>query len=228
MPRPKIYKITISDEQLTKFKSALHSGSPLMVALSYAQIPPAKYFYYVELANISAYFREMEIVKEEEQLTQSGVELSQVRSNAESLSTESTLHQLRVPTAQSILRYKNNKGFKDFCDSVYDLLTECDMLRAEITLFHLGQIRKASENRRINAVASQWFLERTMPDYFGRSDKTKIEGSFNSTSTIIGRDDTNSLPPIKVEFVDPNTKESKDRVREMESKVLDQLNGKQA
>lgn len=228
MPRQKTYQISLTQDQIDEFQKALHSGSPLSVALSYAKIPPAKYFYYVELANISAYFKEMELVKEEEAMIHSGVELSQVRSSAETFASKASLHELRTPTAESILRYKNNKTFKKFCDDVYDLLSECDKLRAEIALYHLGQIRKASESKRINANASQWFLERTMPDFFGRTDKTKFEGSLNSNHTIIGQDDTNVLPPIKVEFVDPNTRESQDRVRAMENKVLEQLNGKEA
>ena len=232
MPRTKTFKINLTDEQIDKFKNALSTGAPLMVALSFAKIPTVTYFYYVDLANISAYFREKEYLKQEDEMIKSGIDLEAVRNESAEFGSQfatlsNALRPYKEPTATSILRYKNNKTFKALCDQVYDLLEECNMLRAGIAIHHLVAIRKAVDKRGVNTQSSQWFLERTMPDYFGRVDKTRVEANVKN-HTLIGQDETDGLPPIKVEFVDPNTRESKDRVRDMEELVDAQLNGKKA
>lgn len=230
MARTKVYKINLTDNQINDFKNALHSGCPLMVALSFAKIHPTTYFYYVDLANISAYHREKQMLKEHEEIIKSGVDIEAIKDESKALagdisSVKNVVRPYREPTGTSILRYQNNKTFAALCDEVYDLLEECDRLRAEVAMFHLREIMKHSGERGVNTVGSQWYLERTMPDYFGRVEKTKFEGSVKNTMTI-GEDDTDALPPIKVEFVDPNTLENKNRVKDMEDLVNSQILGK--
>ena len=60
-----------------------------------------------------------------------------------------------------------------------------------------------------------WFLERTQTDYFGRTQDKVIEEE-TTPSTI---------PSIQVEFIDPGTTDNKDRLLEMEQKVLQELKG---
>lgn len=231
MPRSKVFKLNLTDNQIDSFKRALKNGSPLMVALAYAKISSTTYFYYVELANIAAYFKEKEAIHLEEQMFQSGIDLESVKNesadfNSDYTSIAGSLRPYREPTATSLVRYKTNKTFKALCDEVYDLLEECDSLRAEIALYHLQEIHNNTCKRGVNTQGSQWFLERTMPDYFGKVDKTRVEASVKN-HTLIGQDDSNALPPIKVEFIDPNTREAKNRVKDMEDMVAAQLNGKE-
>lgn len=230
MPRAKVYKINLTEKQITDFKNALHTGCPLMVALSYAKIHPTVYFYYVDIANIAAYYKEQEMIKEEVEMMQSGIEISNVKDNSHEFSgntniSSESLRPYKIPTPASLLRYKNNKSFAMFCNEVYELLEDCDKLRAEVAMFHLQEIMKHSGKRGVNTTGSQWYLERTMPDYFGKVEKSRFEGSIKNSMTI-GEDETNVLPPIKVEFVDPNTRESQDRVRDMQEIVEKQLLGK--
>ena len=234
MSRPKLYNINLTDEQISNFKNALHTGAPLMVALSYACISPTYYTYLLQVASISAYNQELKKIKEEDMMIKSGINMSEVQNDTIQLggnySKISAFHQLREPTPESQLRYKNNVSFRMFCDKVYDLMNEWDKIRAEITLFHLDELRKHSGKRGVNTNGSQWFLERTMPDYFGRVEKNKIEGNVSSSMSISGSGDgkENEIPAIKVEFVDPKTKENNDRIKNMEDLISKQINGNEA
>lgn len=229
MARTKVYTIKISDEQQEKLKKALRTGSPLTVALAYARIPATQYYYYVEVANISWYFKNLELTKEEESVIHSGITLSDVEKEAKALNTHKVntngaINIYKEPNAESILRYKNNRTFKEFCDKVYEFINECDNLRSEAVLYHLTAIHQSVGKKGVNTSASQWFLERTIPEHFGKTEKVtqRIEGDIHQTFS--GDDELGeALPPIKVEFVDPNTKESKDRVKDMEDLVRDQL-----
>lgn len=232
MARTKVFKINISDEQKEKLRQALKNGSPLTVALSYARIPVTLYYYYVEVANVSAYFKERELLKYEEEMIKSGVSLADVKQEAEELNSFSVnrngaINTFKEPSAKAIFRYKNNRTFKNFADEVYDMISEFDNLRSEAVLLHLSTINKSAGKRGVNTTSSQWFLERTMPEHFGRVDKTINKSESQVTINNEGEPVGQGLPPIKVEFIDPTTEESKNRVREMEKLVHEQLNGKE-
>ena len=114
------------------------------------------------------------------------------------------------PSMDSILRYKNSKRFKEYADQVYEIINECNQIRAEVTLSHLATITKSTQDKRINASGSMWWLERTQPDFFAKpTDKVKEE---ENAPTPVER--------VQVEFIDSSTKENKDRIRHMEELVL--------
>ena len=211
------YQIKATNEQLEKLYKSLHVGSPLNVALSFAGIPMATYCFWQQIASVVAYQKEIDDLKELDQAMKSGASFSQVRNEMADAQTFEThkataISAYREPSAEMILRYKNNKSFRDFANQVYQIIRKCDEMRSEIVLYHLAAIRDCAKQRGANSNASQWFLERTMPEYFGRCDRY---GDIPQTET--------KTTQVKVEFVDPNTKESKDRVKAMENLVADQL-----
>ena len=233
MARTKVFTINLTEEQKTKLKQALATGSPLSVALVYAKIPAVQYYYYVEVANIARYYKEMEFVKLDDETIKAGVSFADIRDESQELNTfsnnrNSAIGTNKEPSEKAKLRYRNNRTFKTFCDEVYDFINECDTLRSEAVLFHLQEIKKAAGKRGINTQSSQWFLERTMPEHFGKTEKVtqEIKGSMHQTFNSVGDDDKPALPPIKVEFINPNSNDAMNRLKEMEDKVREQVLGK--
>lgn len=233
MARTKVFTINLSDDQKQKFRNALKAGSPLTVALAYARIPAVQYYYYVEVANISRYFKEMEFVKLDDETIKAGVSFADIRDESQELNTFQTnrnggISTFKEPSEKAKQRYKNNRTFKAFADEVYAFINECDTLRSEAILYHLTEIMKSAGKRGVNTQSSQWFLERAVPEHFGKSERVtqRIEGSMHQTFTAEGDSDKPTLPPIKVEFINPQSKESLDRLKDMEDKVREQVLGK--
>ena len=235
MARTKVFTINLTEDQKTKLRNALGAGSPLTVALAYAKIPAVQYYYYVEVANISRYFKEMEFVKLDDETIKAGVSFADIRDESQELNTFSNnrnggIATYKEPTEKAKLRYRNNRTFKVFADEVYEFINECDTLRSEAVLYHLNEIRKSAGKRGVNTQSSQWFLERAVPEHFGKKDMVtqRIEGNMHQTFSSDGDADKPALPPIKVEFINPNSSESLNRLKEMENKVREQVVGKDA
>ena len=233
MARQKVFEIKITNEQKELLRNSLRAGAPLGIALSYAKIPAIQYYYYVEVANVSRYFKDKEFKKLNDEFIKSGVSFGDIQDEAAALNTHfnnpnSSIASYKEPTAEAILRYKNNRSFKEFADEVYDFIQECDNCRSEAVMYHVSQIRSAAGKRGVNTNSSQWFLERAVPDSFGKSERivNKVEGSLHQTINQEGDPNEPGLPPVKVEFVNPNTKENQDRVKDMEDLVASQLLGK--
>lgn len=235
MARTKVFAINLSEDQKAKLKNALAAGSPLTVALTYAKIPSVQYYYYVEVANVSRYFKEMEFVKLDDETIKAGVSFADIREESQELNSFSVnrnggIATFKEPSEKAKQRYRTNRTFKAFADEVYDFINECDTLRSEAVLYHLNEIRKAAGKRGVNTNSSQWFLERAVPEHFGRNDRItqKIESNVHSTFSAEGDLDKPALPPIKVEFINPNANDSVARLKEMEEKIKDQVLGKDA
>ena len=61
-----------------------------------------------------------------------------------------------------------------------------------------------------------WWLERNMPDFFAKpTDKAKE----NENAAPV------KVPSIEVEFIEPNTKEQRQRLLEMETDILVNMKG---
>lgn len=209
----KKYKLPITTDQIERLKQSIALGSPITIALAFAGVSFAQWNYMVEIASIVEYVRELKVIEENDEIVKSGVdfgELKQELENQMNIGRKSTINSFRMPNADSVLRYKNVKRFKDFADEIYNIVKEIDRLRAEIVMYHLDAVKKASHQRGMMANTSQWFLERTLPEHFGKDR--------NLTTT-----DEKAIPQVKVQFIDPNTKENKDRIKEMEELVYSQL-----
>lgn len=211
-------KFNIDDNQIEQLYNALKGGAPLILALQYAGINRATYFYWVALASIVDQARSQDELEQMEKYFKSGISIQDVRDLSESMASKkrSGVSTFIEPSAESVMQYKNNKKFREYADKCYEVVKECDTIRSQLALYHLDKIRSSTDkNKRINASGSMWFLERTLPDFFAKpSDKATID---SESKTVV--------EPVKVEYVNPNTQETKDRIAEMEEDLIRKFNG---
>ena len=211
-----VFKAT--DEQLQDFYTALKGGSPLLLALQYAGISRATYYYWVAVSCVVEQYKSQQELEEVEQIIQSGISLQDVRDLSESVGTQkrTSVGVWVEPSPESVLAYKNNRKFRKFADKCYEVIQECNRIRSQLALVHLTNIRKSvDKSNRMNASGSMWFLERTLYDFFAKPSE-KAADPTNEKMVV---------EPVKVQYVDPNTKESEERVQEMENDLQIKING---
>lgn len=212
-----VFKAT--DEQLEKLYNSLEQGAPLILALQYAGISKATYYYWVAVSCVVEQAKSQEELEDVEALVQSGVSIQDVRDLSESSSRQrrTGISVWIEPSAEAVLNYKNNHKFKRFANKCYEVIQKCGRIRTGTVISHLENIKKSSNKYSgVNASGSMWFLERTLPDFFAKpSDKAAADQNGENIH----------VEPIRVEFVDPDTEESKQRVKDMEQDLLVKLNG---
>lgn len=211
-----VFKAT--DEQIEELTTALKGGAPILLALQYAKISRATYYYWVAMASVVQEYKSQKELEEVEQLVQSGVSLQQIRdiSDAAAAQKRTGIGTFIEPSEESLLQYKNSRKFRKFADRCYEIITECDKIRSKVALVHLNNIRMSVDKKnRMNASGSMWFLERTLSDFFAKPNEKEPES-----------ERPGAIEPIKVEYVDPNSDETKDRVAEMEQELQEKINGK--
>ena len=212
-----IFKAT--DEQLEQLYEALRGGTPLLLALQYAKISRATYYYWVAVSCVVQEVRTQEELEEMEEMTQSGVSISQIRdiSDAAASQKRTGVGTYIEPSPESILQYKNSRKFRKFADQCYRVVTTCDSIRSEVAIKHLKVIQASTMKKNgVNASGSMWFLERNFSDFFSKPNEIPAEMS-----------DKVVVEPVKVEYVDPNTDETKARVADMENDILEKINGRE-
>ena len=211
-----IFKAT--DEQINDLYKALRGGAPLVLALQYAGISRATYYYWVAAASVVTQAKSQEELEDVEALVQSGISLQTVRDLSEAAAAQKRtgIGTFIEPSPESILQYKNSRKFKKFADKCYEVVSECDKIRSGLALIHLNNIRMSVDKKnRLNASGSMWFLERTLSDFFAKpSDKVAVEDG-----------DKILVEPVKVEFVNPESEETQDRVKEMEDELHRLIDG---
>ena len=208
----KKYEINATPQQLDNLYKAIHCGSPLDIALSYAGISKTTYYFWLATACIAKYCKEEDFLRSQ---IDSGDMFAAIREKVDADNDEEKC-KLGVggfvqPSPEQVQRYRNNQRFKKYADEVCAILDKCEQMRNEIVIFHLSCIRDAAKQRGMNSISSQWFLERTCPNQFGRKDLGQ-EGSS-------GKEEAKAF---QVKFVDPNSAESKDRVKAMEALILNE------
>lgn len=208
-----------TDEQLKKLYDSLEQGAPLVLALQYAGISRATYYYWVAVSCVVEQAKSQEELEDVEALVQSGVSVQEVRDLSESSARQKRMG-ISVwiePSAEAVLNYKNNRKFKRFANKCYEVIQECGRIRTGTVISHLQNIKKSSNKYSgVNASGSMWFLERTLPDFFAKpSDKAAADQN----------GETVRVEPVRVEFVDPDTEETKQRVKDMEQEILAKIDG---
>ena len=207
-----------SDKQINDLYDALKGGAPLLLALQYAGINRATYYYWVAVASIVEQAKSQEELEDLEQTFKSGISIQDVRDLSDSVAStkRSGIGTFIEPSAESVLQYKNNRKFRKFADKCYEVISEANKIRSQLALIHLSNIKKSTDKgSRINASGSMWFLERTLSDFFAKpSDKA-----------VAVSDEKMVVEPVKVEYVNPNTEESKERIKDIEDDILRKLNG---
>ena len=217
MARKKL-EIQATQEQLDRMYSAFKSGAPLPLALTAAGISLATYYYWIAVASIVVTVKSQQELEELDKLAQSGINIQQVRdlAMAQQDTRKTALNGYVEPNEESILRYKNNIKFRKYADRCYDIVSECSRLRAEFAADQLKAIKLSTlKKNAINPSGAMWWLERNMPDFFAKpSDKVKE-----------AEDKPGAVPSIEVEFIDPDTNDSKDRIKAMEQEILNSMKG---
>lgn len=199
-----------------KLKKALRVGSPLPIALESCGISKTTYFYWVAMYSIVVEAKSQDEL-EELRANECGISIDEIKNLAAQNSPvkKSAMGAFVEPSAESLLQYRNNRQFRNFANECYEIIKECNEARAEAALGHIGSIVKSVTDKRVNASGSMWFLERTFADYFSKpSEKAKEE-------------EINKVPveKVQVEFVDANTKENKERIKNMEELILSEQKG---
>ena len=193
-----------SDYQIKKLHQDLAIGVPLQIALKHAKIKASIYYYWVALASVVVYMKDVKEIKD--QADEGGVNISQIREAiSQSLpESEKEISAYIEPSGASLLNYQNSENYRKLCQECYEIVLKCDEMRSSAFVHHLLTIYKAGEEgAKIDPNAAKWFLERTMPQEFG---KTEVEIP------------TTEKKSIKVEFVDPSS--AKDRIEQMEREIL--------
>lgn len=213
------YKLTVTEEQLKALYDALHVGTPITLACSIAGITTSMYYLWVEIASIVEYAKEQDFLAEQKKEYGNILDLDGMREDMseENESTEhfkSSIKAFKQPKGSALLKYRNDNEFHEYADKIYEIIRNCDKNRTEIVMYHLSSIRDAARKKGGNAQSSQWFLERTLPQYFGKKDPN------------VNKEDTEKkTASIQIEYVNPRDKDSIDRVREMEEMLEKQIHG---
>lgn len=215
MPRKKL-EITASEEQIDKLVKSLKLGSPLNIALQFAGISPTTYYYWVAMYSIVLEINsqdELESLKADK----FGVSIETIKDIAltNAPKKKSSMSAYIEPTAESLMQYRNQYQFRVFANKCYDIINKCNEARAGAALSHLQSITKSVNDKRVNASGSMWFLERTFAEFFSKPNEKAKEEELNKTP----------VESVKIEFVEPNSKESKDRIRLMEERILQEQKG---
>lgn len=218
MARKKL-ELNTTPEQLNRLYQALGVGTPLTIACQMVGISIATYYYWVAIYSVVVYCKEQEELEEIEKLSKMGISVQEIKELSAAATQghkKSAIGTFIEPKAESILAYKNSLSFRRFANEVYEIINKCNQIRSEVVVKHLNIINKSTESKnRIKASGSMWFLERTQADYFGRAQDKVIEEE-SAPGTI---------PSIQVEFVDPKTRDTEDRLKNMEDLVLKELKG---
>lgn len=218
MARKKL-EIKATPEQLNRLYAALGVGSPLTIACQTAGISLATYYYWVAIYSVVVYCREQQELEEIAELSKIGISVQEIKELSAAATCghkKSAIGTYIEPKAESILQYKNSVSFRRFADQVFEIINRCNRIRSEVVIKHLDIINKSTETKnKYKPSGSMWFLERTQGDYFGRAQDKAIE-----EETTPG-----DIPSVTVEFVDPKSDPMKDRIAEMEERVLKELKG---
>lgn len=218
MARKKL-ELNTTPEQLNRLYQALGVGTPLTIACQMVGISIATYYYWVAIYSVVVYCKEQEELEEIEKLSKMGISVQEIKELSAAATQghkKSAIGTFIEPKAESILAYKNSLSFRRFANEVYEIINKCNQIRSEVVVKHLNIINKSTESKnRIKASGSMWFLERTQADYFGRAQDKVIE----EEST------PGTIPSIQVEYVDPKTPNTLDRLKEMEDLVLKEIKG---
>ena len=205
--------INATPEQIEQLQNALRGGSPLLLALQYAGISRTTFYYWVAMASIVETVKSQDELEKVEKYMQSGVSLQTVRDLSETAAStkRTSVGAFVEPSAESILQYKNSRKFRKFADQCYEIISECNRIRSGVALTHLLTIKKSTDKgQRINASGSMWFLERQFSDFFSKPNEKAAEDNKDLV-----------VEPIKVEYVEPNSQETRDRVEEMERDIME-------
>lgn len=207
-------------ENLNALYEALKKGVPLSVALTNSGISQTTYFYWVTLASIA---HTMKSEKEIQELSDLLGDEDEINFTRDKIFQETEEYQNEVitkfvePKETLCYKYQRDEKFRNLCDEAYQIIKTCDESRCMAIAYHINKVAMdghRSSQGRINARASMWFLERALPTIFGKKEEEELKPSRIEKK------------PLKVQFVDPNEKNSLKRVEEMTNELMNVSTGK--
>lgn len=222
MAKRKKLEITATEDQIQLLYDSLKAGVPLELSLKRARIGLTTYYYWVAIASIVTVAKSQEEIDELEELAQSGVSIQSVRDIAAAASSKKKhdVGSFIEPSAESLLQYKNSARFRKFANKCYEIISNCDAYRADFATLQLLRINMSTQKKNgINPSGAMWWLERNMPEQFAKPSDKAIDQDSNTDL---------SIPPIQVEFIDPNSDTNRERLEDMEKKILEEIKGKEA
>lgn len=211
------YNINATDEQIENLVKAFAIGSPLTIALNYSGISKVTFYYWVALSCIVKSFQEIDYtqiqktVVDDETLEQ--VKNKTFEDNQSQTGFKGSIDAWIEPTEKNLTLYRNNRDFRDFCKKAHAIISRCDKARSDAVLVHLDALRKSAQSEgkfaNKNTSASQWFLERVMPNFFGRP----VDNIETPTET--------EMKPISLVVVNSNNdKIENERIKKIEEEVV--------
>lgn len=205
----------VDDKQLEELYKALRGGAPLLLALQYANISRATYYYWVAMASIVEEAKSQAELEQIEKVLHSGISIQDVKDASEQAAAQKRtgVGAFIEPSQESLLQYKNSRKFRNFADECYSIVNQCNRIRSEIALEHLEIIK--TSRMKTKASGSMWYLERTMSDFFAKPSEKAIDSGESKPA----------VEKIRVEYVDPDSKETQDRVKAMEEDLIKAING---
>ena len=215
MPRKKL-KLNASEEEIEKLIKALKAGSPLNLALQFSHISTTTYYYWVAMYSVVVEIKsqdELESLKADKY----GISIDSIKEIAadNAAKKKSAMGAFIEPRAESLLKYRNDAIFRNFAKQCYDIIVRCNETRAEAALGHLAAITKSVQDKRVNASGSMWFLERTLSEFFSKPNEKNKEESESKVP----------VEKVQLEFINPDKKEDKDRILQMEELILSEQKG---
>ena len=190
----------MKDERLKKLLNALRTGSPLKIALRYAGIQYSEYRYWLSVYASVVRCQEEQSLRD---LKKDKTPLAAIRERSFAYSkVEDENGRMVEPDAEAMLLYSNSKAFREKADEISQIVIDIDQAKTGAILRHLTRITKEGANK-TEVAASQWFLERALPQDFGKEEKEQLP----------------SIEPIKVNFVTPSDASLK-RIEDMEKSIL--------
>ena len=165
--------------KLDKLYKALAIGTPIKNALRFAEIPEPLYRIWESQHKAVAYEKLRK--KYEDAIEKPEIEL---------------------PNPDILTRYANSQKYKRVCDEAYSIIEKCLNSQSKAVVKHLNNLMNDGY-KMPQIVASQWFLERVLPNEFGKGE----------------REEEVAVKPIEVSFVKPN-EDSRKRIEDMERDIL--------
>lgn len=188
-------------KKIEKLYKTLAIGTPVKTALKYCSIPYVDYCYWLMLYNLVEYMNQQE---ESEKLE--GEDLSDILEQAREMARAEKGQEVEPPP-EAVVRYNRSERYRKNAIEIHDIIEKCRVSQTSAVVRHLSRIATSEDKAQLTA--SQWFLERALPEEFGLKQSLTLDKR------------TSLAPkPIKVEFVKSDSEADLKRVAEIEKELL--------
>jgi hypothetical protein len=182
------------NDKLNRLKTAFSLGAPLKTALNFAGVSLSEYRYWEKVANSVSYCIEKEGASK---LQGKKDVLARIRKETH----EEIAEQEAQPDPELVALYLSSGIFKREANEIYNIFQECEKAKTDSVIHHLKRVSTSTNNAEISA--SEWFLERALPDEFGKNQEEK----------------PTPIKPVEIKFVNSKSEESLKRIEALEKEL---------